>query len=463
MKFLTSLIVSIAMGSIPPALAASDNRVEATIVTAATQVSDNYVDVVEMPTLFTHGLNGLADMGRLNVSQKRALDAAMRAEAKAIGFKPQADILISEIMRFRAGSERDAALTAALGGMMAGLDKSSRLILPSELKPPPASVGLELTVKDGALTVVRPLPGGPGEKAGIRAGDVLTAIDGRRTAGLPLAEAVGLLRGASGTDLALGIARPGTSAPLTFRPVRGPVQAPPSLGWETQGRVAVVRIGAFSSTTQAGLRDSLGAAAARAEAPLEGIVLDLRGNAGGLLDVAEQIGGMLLPAGTEIAKLSGRTPNNARRLVSGQGDVTSGQPIVVIVDARTAAGAEIVAAALQEHGRALVVGQKTAGAGTIQTLLPLPGGQGGLLLTTARIYRPKGTTLDGDGVTPDLVLDPQIGLLPSRSGTGAKPDDETTKQIAAAISMTPDGTDRAKLAAIKLIDSAHKPARPQKP
>ena len=117
----------------------------------------------------------------------------------------------------------------------------------------------------------------------------------------------------------------------------------------------------------------------RAEAPLDGLVLDLRGNAGGLLDVAEQIGGMLLPAGTEIAKLSGRTPNNARRLVSGQGDVTSGQPIVVIVDARTAAGAEIVAAALQEHGRALVVGQKTAGAGTIQTLLPLPGGQGGLL------------------------------------------------------------------------------------
>ncbi|RYX88839.1 MAG: hypothetical protein EON84_16075 [Bradyrhizobiaceae bacterium] len=119
MKFLTSLIVSIAMGSIPPALAASDNRVEAMIVTAATQVSDNYVDVVEMPALFTHGLNGLADMGKLSVSQKRALDAAMRAEAKAIGFKPQADILISEIMRFRAGPERDAALTAALRGMMA--------------------------------------------------------------------------------------------------------------------------------------------------------------------------------------------------------------------------------------------------------------------------------------------------------------------------------------------------------
>ncbi|RYX88840.1 MAG: PDZ domain-containing protein [Bradyrhizobiaceae bacterium] len=337
------------------------------------------------------------------------------------------------------------------------------MILPSELKPPPASVGLELTVKDGALTVVRPLPGGPGDKAGIRAGDVLTAIDGRRTAGLPLAEAVGLLRGASGTDLALGIARPGASAPLTFRPVRGPVQAPPSLSWETQGRVAVVRIGAVSSTTQAGLRAALDGAATRAEAPLEGLVLDLRGNAGGLLDVAEQIGGMLLPAGTEIAKLSGRTPNNARRLVSGQGDVTSGQPIVVIVDARTAAGAEIVAAALQEHGRALVVGQKTAGAGTIQTLLPLPGGQGGLLLTTARIYSPKGTALDGAGVTPDLVLDPQIGLLPSRSGTGAKPDDETTKQIAAAISVTPDGTDRARLAAIKLIESAHKPARPQKP
>lgn len=450
---------TMAMGAMVPAAAAPRDQVETTIVMAAAQVAEHYVDVVEPRSLFMHGLRGLGSAaGESRSSRRRSLDAAMQAGATAIGFKPQADILIAEIMRFRAGRERDAALTAALRGMMAGLDPHSRLAVPAEMQPPPASVGLELTVKSGALTVVRPLPGGPGERAGLQAGDVLVGIDGRSTTGLPLPEAVALLRGAPGTSPALKIERPGALAPLTLRPVRGPVQAPPSLRWDLEGRIVVIKIGAFDGNTRTNMQSALDAAASRAGGPLEGLVLDLRGNAGGLLDAAEQLGGMMLPAGTEIANLRGRTPANARRLVSRQGDVVSGLPIAVIVDGRTGAGAEIVAGALQDQGRALVVGQKTAGAGTIQTVLPLPEGQGALIVTTARVHRATGAALDGAGVAPDLVLDAESGLLTPRSGIGSKLDAGTESEVASAVSAAPSGTDTARLAAIKLVGSGRKPA-----
>lgn len=449
------------LGLTMPAATAPRGQVETTIAVAAAQVVENYVDVVDPRTLFMHGLRGLASLaGEAGSARRRGLDAALQAEASAIGFKPQADVLIGEIMRFRAGRERDAALAAALNGMVAGLDPHGRLARPAEMQPPPASVGLELTLKDGVVTVIRPLPGSPGESAGIRPGDVLTGIDGRRTAELPLPEAVALLRGAPGTSPTLRIERPGAPAPLTLRPVRGPVQAPPSLRWDLDGGIAVIRIAAFDSNTPSNLRLALDAAAARSGAPLAGLVIDLRGNAGGLLDVAEQLGGMLLPAGTEIANLRGRTPANARTLVARQGDTTSGLPIAVIVDGHTGAGAEIVAGALQDHGRALVVGQKTAGAGTIQMVLPLPEGQGALIVTTARVHRPTGAALDGAGVTPDLVLDAESGLLTPRSGNTSKLDAETASRVASAVSAAPSGADTARLAALKLLEGVRKPAAP---
>lgn len=463
MRLLMPLMGVIAsVGLIAPAASTPRGQVETTITVAATQVAEHYVDVVDPRALFIHGLRALANMmGAPGSRGRRTLDAAIQAEATAIGFKPQADILIKEIMRFRPGRERDAALAASLRGMMAGLDPHSRLLLPAELTPPAASVGLELTVQDGALTVVRPLPGGPGERAGIQAGDVLAGIEGRHTAGLPLPEAVALLRGASGTSPVIRIERRGAPTPFTVRPVRGPVRPPPSLRWDLEGRIAVIKISAFDGNTHANFQAALDAAAARAGAPLEGLVIDLRGNPGGLLDAAEQFGGMLLPAGTEIGSLRGRTPADARRFVSRQGDITSGLPIAVIVDSRTSAGAEIVTGALQDHERALVVGEKTAGAGTVQTVLPLPEGQGVLVVTTARVHRPTGAALDGAGVAPDLVLDAESGLLTPRSGTGSKLDAEAESQIASAVSTASSGTDTARLAALKLVEWSRKPVTPK--
>ncbi|MFY1850566.1 S41 family peptidase [Achromobacter xylosoxidans] len=331
--------------------------------------------------------------------------------------------------------------------MMTGLDPYSRVASRAELAPPPASVGLELSIRDGALTVVRPLPGGPGEQAGIQAGDILTRVDGRATAGLPLPEAVALLRGAPGTRPMLTLRRPGTAGAIMAQPVRGPVQAPPTVRWELDGAVAVIRNSAFDSRTGGQLRDAVDAAATRAAAPLAGLVLDLRGNAGGLLDAAEQVAGLALPEGSVIGSLRGRAPDNVRALRARDPLVPRGVPMVVLVDGRTAAGAEIVAAALQDHGRALLIGAKTLGAGTIQTVLPLPAGQGALIVTTHRVHRANGARLDGTGVAPDMRLDEAKRRITVRDDIAADFNGALAQRVRDAVAGAPAGADVALLAA----------------
>ncbi|RBL85971.1 hypothetical protein DDE05_13520 [Streptomyces cavourensis] len=339
-----------------PASAQPRELVESTLTATLTQLMNQYVDPVDTRALALHGLRALQALpgqaGEASASRQSAIDQAVAAEGRATDIPAQSRILADEILRFADGAPRDAALNAALRGMMASLDAYSRVATPAEMTPPPASVGLELSIQNGALTVMRPLPGGPGERAGLRTGDVISHIDGRATAGLPLSEAVALLRGATGTRPTLRIQRPGAPDLLTVQPVRGPVQAPPSVRWDMNGAVAVVTLAAFDSKTDSQLRAALDAAAARAGSRLGGLVLDLRGNAGGLLDVAEQVAGVMLRKGSRIGNLYGRTPADSRALVARDSLLPHDVPVVVIVDRRTGAGAEIVAAALQDHGRA---------------------------------------------------------------------------------------------------------------
>jgi len=295
--------------------AMSRQEIEATLAAAMTQVVDQYVDPLDSRVLVVHGLSALKALpGAEDPSRKAAIEQAVLTGHQTEGMTPQIRILTGEILRFDNGSPREMALDAALRGMMAGLDPYSRVATRAELAAPPASVGLELSIRDGALTVVRPLPGSPGERAGVQAGDIVTHVDGRATAGLPLPEAVALLRGTAGTRPTLTLRRPGSVSAITAQPVRGPVQAPPTVRWDLDGAIAVIRISAFDSRTGRQLKDALDAASAHAEAPLSGLVLDLRGNAGGLLDAAEQVAGMVLPEGSEIGSLRGRTPDNARTL-----------------------------------------------------------------------------------------------------------------------------------------------------
>ncbi|WP_241117599.1 S41 family peptidase, partial [Achromobacter xylosoxidans] len=260
-RSLRALLLAGAVAQATPAAALERQEIETTLAAAMTQVVNQYVDPLDSGALTVRGLRALGALPEAAAPSRQAgIEQAILAGRQAEGITPQTRILAGEILRFGDGAPREAALDAALRGMMTGLDPYSRVASRAELAPPPASVGLELSIRDGALTVVRPLPGGPGEQAGIQAGDILTRVDGRATAGLPLPEAVALLRGAPGTRPMLTLRRPGTAGAIMAQPVRGPVQAPPTVRWELDGAVAVIRNSAFDSRTGGQLRDAVDAA-----------------------------------------------------------------------------------------------------------------------------------------------------------------------------------------------------------
>ncbi|MFJ1299216.1 S41 family peptidase [Pseudomonadota bacterium AL_CKDN230030165-1A_HGKHYDSX7] len=435
-------------------LAGPRDDIEGKLTAAVVQIQAHYVDPVDSRQVVISALRGLAPLAHAaGASHSNALDQAIRAQDKAAGVTPQVRILTEELMRFP-DAERNAAVTTALNAMLTGLDAHSRFVAPVEFKPPPASIGLELKMEQGRLTVVRALPGGPAEAAGLRAGDVITTVDGQATEGMHLPQAVTLLRGELGTRTQLQVQRPGRSEPMAMNPERAPVPAPPALTWDTEARVAIVRITAFNTTTSADFRAALEAATEQAGAPIQGLVLDLRGNAGGLLDVAEHLGSLLLPPGTVIATLRGRSPLNERRLTARDGDILPGVQISVLVDGRTGAGAELVAAALQDHGRALLIGARTTGAGTIQTVLPLPRDESGMLLTSARMLRPTGTPIEQTGVTPDLLYDATTGVFAVREDLAAGFNTRIERRIQAAVARAESGADLPRVAAVAALGNA---------
>lgn len=419
--------------------------IEDTLTAAVVQIQTHYVDAVSSRQVMLSGLHSLAPL-----VQPAALQLAIRAQEKAKGVTPQVRVLTDTLMRVP-DSERDAALKTVLSGMMTGLDTYSRLVAPVEFKPPPASVGLELQMTQGRLTVVRALPGGPAKKAGLQGGDVIVAVDETQTEGMRLAEAVALLRGDVGTPVVLQVQRIGEAVPLKMTLERAPLPAPPSVLWEREGDIAVVRIAAFNPRTAADFRAALNAAADQVSAPLQGFVLDLRGNAGGLLDVAEQVSGLLLPSGTVIGTLRGRSAQNARRLVAKGGEIAPGLRMSVLVDGRTGAGAELVAGALQDHGRAFLIGERSAGAGTVQTVLPLPREEGGLLLTSARMVRATGAGIEGDGVVPDLVHDAETGQFVVREDLVAGFDQALVSRVQAAVARAGASVDKVSVAAVAAL------------
>jgi len=455
-RLLQALVLAGAIVQASPAAAMARQEIEATLDAAINQVVNQYVDPIDSRALATSGLRALAELPEAATpSRQTEIEQAVLAGKQADGITPQTRILTDEILRFDDGAPREGALNAALRGMIASLDTYNRVAAPAELAPPPASVGLELSIQNGALTVVRPLPGSPGERAGIRAGDVVTQVDGRATVGLPLPEAVALLRGRHGTRTTLTLQRSGTADEIMAQPVRGPVQAPSLVRWKRDGAVAVIRISGFDSRTGDQLWSAVKAATARAAAPVTGVVLDLRGNAGGLLDVAEQVAGAALPEGSVIGTLRGRTPDNVRALRARAPLLPHDVTLVVLVDQRTAAGAEIVAAALQDHGRALLIGVKTLGAGTIQTVLPLPADQGALVITTARVHRANGARLDTVGVTPDMLLDEATRRVTVREDIAGGFNDALLHKVRDAVAGASAGTDVALLAARTALTHAN--------
>ena len=265
-------------------------------------------------------------------------------------------------------------------------------------------LGLTVSQEDGVVKVIAPQDDTPAARAGIKAGDYITHIDGKLIVGEPLDKAIGAMRGPAGTKIALTLVRAGHDKPIDVTLVRE-VIVQKSVKWEVKGDVGYIDINSFSGTTGADTRAALTAIdKALGHRPL-GYVLDLRNNGGGLLGAAIEVGDAFLDRG-EIVSQRGRDAADTERYYARPGDAAHGLPVVVLTDAGTASASEIVAGALQDHHRALVLGEKTFGKGSVQTLIPL-GPKSELRLTTARYYTPSGRSVQEGGIRPDIAV-PQL-------------------------------------------------------
>jgi carboxyl-terminal processing protease len=298
----------------------------------------------------------------------------------------------------------------AINGMLNGLDPHSSYLDPKNLRDMSSQVrgefgglGLEVTMEDGLVKVVTPIDDTPAAKAGIRAGDVITHLDGEAVQGLTLAQAVDKMRGKPNTKINLKIMRKGADKPLDIAVVRDVIRVQ-SVRSKIEGDIGVIRITQFTEQTTDGLKKAIKDITDQVPAEkLKGFVLDLRNNPGGLLDQAISVSDAFLERG-EIVSTRGRDPEETQRFNARPGDLSKGKPVIVLINGGSASASEIVAGALQDQKRATLVGTRSFGKGSVQTIIPLGPGNGALRLTTARYYTPAGRSIQAKGIVPDIEV-----------------------------------------------------------
>ena len=302
-------------------------------------------------------------------------------------------------------------LRGAIDGMLASLDPHSSYLdasgfeaLMTTTDGEYGGLGLNVTMEDGAVKIIAPIEDSPGEKAGIKAGDYITHLDGKLIYGGTLEEAVDQMRGPPGTPIKLTIVRPGRDKPFDVTVSRAKIELP-AVKWEVKDNVGIINVNTFSRTTTDETLAAINAIEKSLGRQPLGYILDLRSNPGGLLDQAVGLSDVFLERG-EVVSQRGRQKSDIERYYAKPGDAAQGLPVVVLVDSGSASAAEIVAAALQEHHRAIVMGERSFGKGSVQTLLPLTQ-ETALRLTTARYYTPSGRSVQEGGVTPDIEV-PQL-------------------------------------------------------
>jgi len=305
-------------------------------------------------------------------------------------------------------NEREA-IENAIQGMLSGLDPHSSYLNPRmyrdmqvQTRGEFGGLGIEVTQEGGYVKVISPIDDTPAARAGIRPGDLITHLDGRSVQGLSLQEAVEQMRGQRGTTIRLTIRREGVERPIELTITRDLIR-PQVVRFRLEGNdIGYIRVTSFNEQTEAGLRRAMQTLRQQAGGQLRGIVLDLRNNPGGLLDQAVQVADDFLEQG-EIVSTRARRPEDAQRWNARPGDIASGLPMVVLINAGSASASEIVAGALQDHRRAIVMGVKSFGKGSVQTVMPLPG-NGAIRLTTARYYTPSGRSIQATGIEPDIEV-----------------------------------------------------------
>ncbi|PTQ12769.1 peptidase S41 [Sphingomonas oleivorans] len=302
-------------------------------------------------------------------------------------------------------------IKGAIDGMLASLDPHSSYLdardfdnLKTQTDGNYGGLGLTVQLEDGAVKIVSPTEDTPAYRAGLKAGDFITHLDGNLIYGGSLDESVDKMRGRPGTQIRLTVVRPGRDKPFDVTLTREIIQLRP-VKWEIKDRVGIVNINAFNRQTGDAVRSALVSIDKALGGKPLGYIVDLRANPGGLLDQAIDVSDSFLERG-EVVSQRGREKADIERYYAKPGDFAHGLPIVVLVDAGSASAAEIVAGALQDHHRALVMGERSFGKGSVQTLLPLTE-QTALRLTTARYYTPSGRSVQEGGIEPDIAV-PQL-------------------------------------------------------
>jgi carboxyl-terminal processing protease len=302
------------------------------------------------------------------------------------------------------------AIEASINGMLASLDPHSTYLNPEDFREMQVQtsgqyggLGIEVTAQDGFVKVVAPMDGTPADKAGIKSGDFLTAIDGQSIVGLPLSEAVKLMRGEVGASLTVTVAREGIE-PFDVTMTREVIR-PENVRHRAEGDIGYIRIGSFNERTAESLDQALTAVRREIKGEMKGLVLDLRNNPGGLLDQSIEVSSRFLDGG-EVVSTRGRRAGDMQRYNARKGERFSKLPVVVLINNGSASAAEIVAGALQDRGRAAVVGVTSFGKGSVQTVIPLGPDKGAMRLTTSRYYTPSGRSIQGEGIEPDHYVLP---------------------------------------------------------
>jgi carboxyl-terminal processing protease len=343
------------------------------------------------------------------------LVAAARAAASTADIYSQLNLFGEVFERVRADyvekPEDTKLIEGAIDGMVTSLDPHSRYMndkawreMQETTSGEFGGLGIEVTMEDGLVKVVSPIDDTPAAKAGIMSGDLIAQIDGDAVQGLSLEQAVNKMKGAVDTKTKLTIIRKGKDAPFDVSITREIIRVRPVRYHTNGGDIGYIRITSFNEQTADGLRKAI--AEILKEIPpekLAGYVVDLRNNPGGLLDQAVSVSSTFMARG-EVVSTRGRNPEETQRFTAHGGDLIKGKPLVVLINGGSASASEIVAGALHDHKRATLIGTRSFGKGSVQTIIPLGAGNGALALTTARYFTPSGHSIQARGITPDVEI-----------------------------------------------------------
>ncbi len=351
----------------------------------------------------------------LLATQPRMILIGARAQAAAADTYRQLNLFGDVFERVRADyveKPDDAKLIEnAINGMLSGLDPHSSYMdaksyrdMQVQTRGEFGGLGIEVTMEDGLIKVVAPIDDTPAAKAGILANDLITKLDDEQVQGMTLNQAVEKMRGPVNTKIKLTIMRKGVDKPIEVTLTRDIIHVR-SVRWHVEGDdVGYIRITQFNEQTTEGLRKAVSEITAKVpDDKLKGYILDLRNNPGGLLDQAISVADAFLEKG-EIVSTRGRNPEETQRFNARPGDLIKHKPLIVLINGGSASASEIVAGALQDHKRATLIGTRSFGKGSVQTIIPLGPGNGALRLTTARYFTPSGRSIQAQGIAPDIEV-----------------------------------------------------------